>query len=146
MKKVFIVLSAAALVCVLACIGIFQFKMQTPPDEWLGQELGLSGEKLEQFTAAHNRYATTCGQMCVRIRNSDAELAALVLGSRKFTPEIAAAMARSDALRNECRQNMLRHFYEVVAMLEEPMREKYLNLVMPLIIEPELMSQEHRHP
>lgn len=120
--------------------------MRIPPDQWLGQKLGLSGESLEQFTDIHHRYMLACGEMCVKIHNSDAQLASLIKGSREVTPQIAAAMARSDALRNECRQNMLRHFYTVAAMLEAPTREEYLNLVMPLIIEPELMSNEHRHP
>lgn len=146
MKRIFIIVFTALLVCVAACIGVYQWQMRTPPDEWLGRRLGLSGGSLEQFNEAHHRYAATCAQMCVKIRNSDAELAALVMGSREFTPEIAAAMARSDALRNECRQNMLRHFYEVAALLSESKKEKYLNLVLPLIIEPELMSREHQHP
>lgn len=145
MKRTLFVISAALLVCVLASVGVYQWQTRTPPDEWLGRRLGLTGEGLERFSEAHNRYASTCAQMCIKIQNSDAALAALVTGSREFTPEIAAAMARSDALRNECRQNMLRHFYEVAALLSESKKEKYLDLVLPLIIEPELMSQEHRH-
>lgn len=146
MKRILIILGTALLVCLLACIGVYQYQMRTPPDEWLGKRLGLSGEALVRFTEAHHRYAATCVEMCVKIRNSDAQLAALVLGNHEFNPEIAAAMTRSDALRNECRQNMLRHFYEVAAMLDDAKREKYMNLVMPLIIEPELMSREHQHP
>lgn len=146
MKRILIIIAAAILVCVLACIGVYQWQLRTPPDEWLGRRLGLSDVNLEQFIEAHNRYAATCAEMCVKISKSDAELAAFITGSREFTPQIAAAMARSDALRNECRQNMLRHFYAVAAMLEAPKREKYLNLVMPLIIEPELMSKDHQHP
>lgn len=146
MKRTFIIVVAALLVCVVACIGVYQWQLRTPPDGWLGRKLGLSGQSLAQFTEAHNRYAATCSEMCIKIRKADAELAALVLGNRQFTPEIAAAMARSDALRAECRQNMLRHFYDVAESLGEPKREKYLNLVLPLIIEPELMSREHQHP
>lgn len=146
MKRILIIIAAAILVCAFACIGVYQWQLRTPPEEWLGRRLGLSGESLEQFTEAHNRYAATCAEMCVKISNADAELAALAMSSREFSPEIAAAMARSDALRNECRQNMLRHFYEVADLLSEPKKEKYLNMVMPLIIEPELMSREHHHP
>ncbi len=146
MRRILIILGSALFVCAAACAVVYHLQMRTPPDEWMGRRLGLSGAALEKFTEAHNRYAATCAEMCVKIRNSDAGLAQLVLGNAEFYPEIAEAMARSDALRNECRQNMLRHFYEVAEMLDASKRDTYLNLVLPLIIEPELMSREYRHP
>lgn len=146
MRRIFVVPGVALIACILGCLGVYFYQMRTPPDEWIGQRLGLSGVALSEFTEAHNRYTATCDAMCVKIRDSDRQLAEFVLNSREFTPEIAGAMARSDALRIECRRNMLRHFYEVAALLDEPRREKYLNLVLPLIIEPELMSKEHSHP
>lgn len=145
MKRILVVFGIAVIACILGCVGVYLYQMQTPPDEWIGRRLGLSGEALSAFTEAHNRYNATCSEMCVKIRDSDAHLATFVLNSREFTPEIAEAMAHSDGLRIECRQNMLKHFYEVAAILDEPKREKYLNLVLPLIVEPELMSQEHSH-
>lgn len=146
MKRILLVLGIAVIACILGCVGVYFYQMQTPPDEWIGRRLGLSGMALSEFTEAHNRYAATCDAMCVKIQSSDAHLAEFVLNSREFTPEIAEAMARSDELRIQCRQNMLRHFYEVAAILEEPKRDKYLSLVLPLIIEPELMSKAHSHP
>lgn len=146
MKRTFVVLASAVIACILGYAGIYFYRMQTPPDEWLGRRLGLSGAALAHFSEAHNRYAATCAEMCLKIRKSDTDLAKHVLSSRTFTPEIAEAMARSDALRIECRQNMLKHFYKVAAMLDEPKREIYLDLVLPLIMEPEMMSKEHSHP
>ena len=146
MKRIFMVLGMAGLACVVACLGVYFYQTKSPPDEWLGRRLGLSGSALAEFTEAHNRYAVACAEMCVKIRSSDAHLAKLVSTSREVTPEITQAMAHSDALRTQCRQNMLRHFYEVASLLHESKREEYLNLVLPLIIEPELMSKEHSHP
>lgn len=146
MKRILVVLGIAVIACILGCVGVYLYQMRTPPDEWIGRRLGLSGEALSTFTEAHNRYNATCNEMCVKIRNSDAHLATIVLNNRELNPEIGKAMALSDGLRIECRHNMLKHFYEVAAMLDEPKREEYLNLVLPLIIEPELMSKEHSHP
>jgi len=146
MNRLLLILGAALLASLLACIGVYQLQMRTPPDEWLGRQLGLSGEKLAAFTAAHNRYAVACAEMCVKIRESDERLAGLLMSETAVTPEVSQVMARSDALRNECRLNMLAHFYEVAAMLEPVQRRKYLELVAPLIVEPDRMSHAHRHP
>lgn len=146
MKKLLLLVAAVLAVCALSCVFVYMMNMRKSPDEWVGQRLGLRGEALEEFRQAHGRYAATCAEMCVRIQASDKELARLISSSREVTPEITAAIARSDALRNECRRNMLAHFYEVAAMLETDQARSYLQMVLPLIVEPELMSQEHQHP
>jgi hypothetical protein len=146
MKKLLLLAAAVFAVCALTCVVVYAINMRKPPEEWVGQRLGLRGEALEEFRQAHGRYAATCAEMCVRIQASDQELARLIASSREVTPEITAAIAQSDALRNECRQNMLAHFYAVAAMLEADQARSYLQMVLPLIVEPELMSQQHQHP
>ncbi len=145
MRRVLLLLVGVLAACAIACGMVYYFAMQTPADEWMGKRLGLTGPSLEQFTEAHQRYSSTCAEMCERIAESDARLAQLVVGGEKFTPEIAAAMARSDRLKQECRQNMLQHFYEVSTLLEPAQRRTYLELVLPLIVDPAAMSREHRH-
>lgn len=144
--RVLTVLLAAVLACAAACLAAYHYNARIPPEVWMGRHLGLRGDALEEFTAAHNRYAATCAAMCVRIRESDERLGKLVLSGTSLTPAIMEAMAASDALRLECRQNMLAHFYEVSGMLDEKQRRDYLETVLPLIVEPELMSREHQHP
>lgn len=146
MKRLLLLIAAALAACAVACVAVYHFNVRTPPQEWVGKKLGLQGAALEDFARAHSQYASTCAEMCVRIQASDKELAALISSSRKVTPEIEAAIARSDAIRNECRRNMLAHFYKVAAMLEPDQAKEYLGMVLPLIVEPELMSQEHPHP
>lgn len=145
MKRAVLILALALAACIGACVVVYFYQMRTPSDEWMGRRLGLSGEALAEFTEAHNRYTATCAEMCLRIQKADARLAALVLKNTEFTPEIAEAMAAADAIRNECRQNMLQHFYEVSGMLDARKREIYMDLVLPLIVQPELMSQEYSH-
>lgn len=145
MKRILLILGAALAICILACVASYMVNMRTPPEEWIGKRLGLKGEALDAFTQAHNRYAATCAEMCVRIRASDEQLSRLIMANDKVTPEIEAAIAASDALSNECRRNMLAHFYEVAAMLEPARREKYLQLVLPLIVDPSMMERQHAH-
>ena len=145
MKRILLILATALAVCILACVTSYMVNMRTPPEEWIGKRLGLQGEALEAFTQAHNRYAATCSEMCARIRASDELLSHLIVANDTVTPEIEAAIAASDALSNECRRNMLAHFYEVAAMLEPAKKKEYLQLVLPLIVEPTLMAREHSH-
>ncbi len=144
MKRVLFILLIALGASALACVVAYKCNMQVRPEEWVAHRLSLRGKAREDFTAVHNRYAATCEEMCARIRESDEQLSRLILSSSQMTPEIEAAMARSDALRNECRRNMLAHFYEVASLLEPGKREAYLQMVMPLIVEPGLMSGEHQ--
>lgn len=146
MKRAIIILTLALASCVGACLMVYFHQMRTPSEEWMGRRLGLRDERLAEFTEAHNRYAATCAEMCVKIQQADAHLAALILSSTALTPEIRKAMAASDALRSECREGILRHAYEVSAMLGPRERATYLNLVLPLIVQPDLMSQAHHHP
>ncbi len=145
MKRIVFILVAALAVGVGACVVVYFWNVGRPPEEWMGKRLGLRGSKLEAFTLAHNRYASTCAEMCRKIQASDERLASLILGSRQVTPEIEEALAASDALRNECRRNMLAHFYEVAGMLEPSRQKQYLQLVLPLIVEPGLMSRQYHH-
>jgi len=141
-----LVLGAAMVAGLFTWGAVFWLQMQTPPEVWMGRKLGLEGAALEKFTTAHSQYSASCLDYCLRIQKSDRELKNLILSSSTMTPEIAKAMARSDALRHECRQNMLRHFYEVAEMLEPSKQQIYLDMVLPLIVEPGLMSQQHHHP
>lgn len=145
MKRLLLILVAAVALCAIACVVVYTVNTRMPPEEWVGKRLGLHGDALEAFTQAHNRYAATCAEMCVRIRASDERLTALILSNRQVTPEVEAAVAESDALRNECRRNMLAHFYQVATMLPPAQEEEYLRMVLPLIVDPELMSREHHH-
>ncbi len=145
MKRLLLILVVALIACASTCLVVYQMKMRTSSEKWIGMQLGLEGDLLNEFTEAHNRYAASCEEICIRIRKSDERLSSLILSSRTMTPEIIAAIDESDALRNECRQNMLNHFYKMAALLEYPKDQEYLRLVLPLIISPELMSHSHNH-
>jgi head-tail adaptor len=46
------------------------------------------------------------------------------------------AERRRDRIRTECRLKMLEHFYEVAAVMPEEKRRKYLQIVLPVVLNP----------
>lgn len=145
MKRAILILGAMLLACLLACAAVYYFQTRQPPAEWMGQRLGLEGAALADFTAAHNQYAESCSEMCQRIALVDDELANEILSSHEPTPRIIELMANAESLRAECKQKMLRHFYEVAKLLDQEKQTEYLQLVLPLIAEQSHMQQAHHH-
>lgn len=143
MKRAALVLVAALLAGALGYFGAFSLQTRQPPDEWMGRRLGLDGEALAAFTAAHNRYFSFCADMCRRIDAAEGRLVAAVRGHRAVTAEVATALEEADALRTECRKAMLAHFYEVAQLLNARQQAEYLDLVLPLVVDPGNMRQAH---
>jgi hypothetical protein len=81
--------------------------------------------------------------MCARITQTDSRLAGLIDSSRTVTEEIREALAESDRVRTECRLKMLGHFYEVAAAMPEEERKKYLDMVLPVVLNPGEMDSSH---
>jgi hypothetical protein len=81
--------------------------------------------------------------MCARITQTDSRLAGLIDSSRTVTEEIREALADSDRVRTECRLKMLEHFYEVAAAMPEEKRKKYLDMVLPVVLNPGEMDSSH---
>ncbi|CAN5750150.1 hypothetical protein BH09VER1_BH09VER1_12000 [soil metagenome] len=134
----------AAVVLGLITAGAFWFVgHRTAPADWLRREFSLSGEQARQATIMHAKFQRQCMEICVQIKASDERLEGLVQSSQSITPEIHAAIAESDQLRTKCRTNMLAHFYEMAAMLPADQRTKYLDMVLPVVLHPEDMSQAH---
>jgi hypothetical protein len=132
-RAVGLVLGAVAAAVVTAAV-VHRLRVAESPDAWLGRQLGLEGEALAAFTAAHARYEPVCAENCRRLGEATRALADAVAASREVTPEIARAIAATDAVHSACRTGMLKHFYEVAAMLEEPRRSAYLRQVLPMVI------------
>ena len=74
--------------------------------------------------------------MCAHITQTDSRLAGLIESRRTVTQEIREALAESDRVRTECRLKMLEHFYEVAAVMPEEKRKKYLDMVLPVVLDP----------
>jgi hypothetical protein len=143
MRRAGLVIAAALLACGIGFFAVYSLQTSKPPAQWMGQRLGLGGEALAEFTAAHNRYFSFCADMCRRIDTAEGKLVAAVRSHREMTADVAAALEEADALRTECRKAMLEHFYEVAELLNESQQAEYLELVLPLIVDPGNMRQAH---
>jgi len=74
---------------------------------------------------------------------TDSRLAGLIESSRTVTQEIREALAERDPVRTECRLKMLEHFYEVAAVMPEEKQKKYLDMVLPVVLNPGGMDSSH---
>ena len=78
--------------------------------------------------------------MCARISQTDAGAADLIRSHQMVTSEIREALSEGDRLRTECRLKMLEHCYEVATAMPEEKREKYIEMILPVILDPGRMA------
>lgn len=83
--------------------------------------------------------------MCARIAESDRNLRTMIASSREVTPAIREAIAATDEVRTACRLAMLEHFYKIAEELPSAQRDKYLKVVLPVVLHPGEMEQKHSH-
>lgn len=146
MKRGLQVLILAISLFAISSFLYYHIHMQTPSGEWMGSRLGLSGEQLNSFVEAHNRYLEECAERCEKIAAAEESLALEIARHDQLEPEVMAVLAQLNTLGNECQENMLRHFFEVAAILPEHKRDVYLEMVLPLVINSSSMAQRHGHP
>jgi len=119
------------------------FRDRVSPADWLRKEFSLNKEQSARIVALNAEYGPKCEQMCARITQTDSRLAGLIDSSRTVTEEIREALTDSDRVRTECRLKMLEHFYEVAAAMPEEERKKYLDMVLPVVLNPGEMDSSH---
>jgi uncharacterized protein HemX len=119
------------------------FQDRGSPADWLREEFSLNEEQSARIVALNAEYGPQCEQMCARITQTDSRLAGLINSSRTVTEEIREALAESDRVRTDCRLKMLEHFYEVAAAMPEEKRKKYLDMVLPVVLNPGEMDSSH---
>jgi hypothetical protein len=113
------------------------------PVDWLKSEFSLNEHQAAQITALQSQYAKACEEMCARINETDARVADLIRSQKIVTSEIRKALSESDRLRTECRLKMLEHCYEVANAMPEEERDKYIEMVLPMILDPGRMADAH---
>ena len=122
------------------------FRDRVSPADWLRKEFSLNEEQSARILALNAEYGPQCKEMCARIAQADSRLSGLIDSSTTVTQEIREALVETDRVRSECRLKMLEHFYEVAAVMPEEKRKKYLDMVLPLVLNPEGMDSSHGSP
>ncbi|HEY5753215.1 MAG TPA: periplasmic heavy metal sensor [Chthoniobacterales bacterium] len=138
MKHGLLVLLAALAAGVLTALGVsWSRQFAAAPENWLRNEFDLTAEQAQHVEAVDPGYAKATSDLCERIRKSDERVATALKSSKSLTPEIHAAMAESNALRAECAQRMMTHFYLVAEKLPADQRDRYLAMVLPTAMNPD---------
>ena len=119
------------------------FRDYISPADWLRKEFSLNEEQSARIVALNAEYGPKCEEMCARIAQADSRLTGLIDSSTTVTQEIREALVETDRVRSECRLKMLEHFYEVAAAMPEEKRKKYLDMVLPTILDPGRMAEAH---
>ncbi|HEY5812823.1 MAG TPA: hypothetical protein VIT23_09240 [Terrimicrobiaceae bacterium] len=124
-------------------ISYHLFRQAASPIVWLKSEFSLNEHQTAQVAALQSEYAKACEEMCARIGETDARVSDLVRSQTIVTSEIREALSASDRLRTECRLKMLEHCYKVATAMPEEKRGKYIEMILPVILDPGRMADEH---
>jgi Spy/CpxP family protein refolding chaperone len=110
------------------------------PSGWMRQEFHLTDAQYAQVQKLDAAYYPHCADMCDRIDQSHSALKNLIVASGAMTPEIEAALQKDSAVQQQCRADMLRHFYEVSQVMPPAEGKRYLQIMQALVVEPEKAS------
>ena len=131
-----VLLVVIGLAAALGVLSYYLFQDRSTPVDWLRREFSLNEEQSARIVVLSAEYGPQCEEMCARITKTDSRLAGLIASSGTVAQEIREALAESDHVRSECRLTMLEHFYEVAAAMPEEKRKKYLDMVLPVVLNP----------
>lgn len=150
MKRLAIVLALA----VLAAAGAYAFHFrqqtadlrQTDPQLWLKREYALTDAQFDAIRRLEATYRPICNRHCSDYMAAHDRLRALVAGSNSWAPGMGEAVADVYRTQMECRRDMLRHAYDVSAIMAPEQGRRYLAMIMAnlSLMTPEEMRRNSR--
>lgn len=108
---------------------------EMPELAWLRRDLKLTDTQFDRVAGLHERYRPECVEMCGRIESARGRVDELLRRSTSVTPELESAMRELERVRADCRLAMLRHVYETAAVLDDPQAARYLDALLPHLVE-----------
>ena len=114
-----------------------QSVVREPELRWLQHEFALNDDAALRIAELHRHYMAACEPMCEELRASDAVVSRLIASHKRVTPELTAALNRSNQIVVECQQRMLNHFYAVAREMPPVQGKRYLDLMTPIAAHPE---------
>jgi len=105
------------------------------PSSWLHQEFHLNEAQYAQVKKLETDYYPHCADMCSRIEQSHLALKKLILANGSMTPEVEAALTKDNAVQQQCREDMLRHFYEVSQAMPPAEGRRYLQIMQAQVVD-----------
>jgi hypothetical protein len=101
---------------------------------WLRDHYQLDEPTWQRIAALHEAYYPVCGEMCARISDANQRVAALMRQSDQFSPELEAALRSAESTHANCRAALLRHVYEVAALMPPEASRRYLAEMAPRLL------------
>ncbi|HEY0258130.1 MAG TPA: hypothetical protein VGC39_11850 [Candidatus Methylacidiphilales bacterium] len=148
MKRLIVIIALAVLLGMGAYFltyGIARGTFCRVPDAqdscgWMQEEFHLTDAQYGQVKQLEAAYSPHCAKMCEQIDQSHQALKNLILTQGTVTPEIEAALKKDGEVQRECREAMLRHFYEVSQAMPSAEGRRYLQIMQAQVVEPEKTS------
>ncbi|OAM91331.1 periplasmic heavy metal sensor [Termitidicoccus mucosus] len=133
MKKSIVILAVALTVGALGCLWYFHHLRAgaAPLDElsWLKKEFALDERQFAEIERLHQAYMPVCDAHCAAYLQAQRELAAALEGSTIFTPGMDRALETARRIETECQRSMLKHGYEVAAVMSPAQGARYLAMI-----------------
>jgi len=101
---------------------------------WLRDHYQLDEPTWLRIAALHEAYYPVCGDMCARIAAANAKVAELMQQSDRFSPQLETALRSAEATHADCRAALLRHVYEVAALMPPDASRRYLAEMAPRLL------------
>lgn len=110
------------------------------PSGWMRQEFHLNDIQYAQVKKLEGSYHPHCVDMCEQIDQAHMALKNLIMANGTMTPEIEAALKKDADIQQQCRIDMLRHFYEVSQAMPPAEGKRYLQIMQEQVVAPEKAS------
>lgn len=148
MKRLVVILALAVLLGAGAYVVFYGIACRTfcrvpdahDPSGWMRQEFHLNDAQYAQVKKLDAAYYPHCADMCNQIEQSHLALKNLILVNGTMTPEVEAALKKDGAVQQQCREDMLRHFYEVGQAMPPAEGKRYLQIMQVQVVAPEKTS------
>lgn len=144
MKKGLLILALAIAVGILAFFlshsqsrtGTDSVLLDSMPElAWLRTDLELTDEQFSKVEKLHRDYRPVCAEMCHRIAESKATVAALASSQGEMRDNLAKAIENHGKVIAECKRGMLEHIYQTASLMAERQARRYLEVTVPMVLD-----------
>jgi len=106
------------------------------PLGWMRQEFHLNDAQLAQVKKLEDDYAPRCASMCDQIEQSHKSLTSLIMIHGNMSPEVKAALQKDTKVQQQCREDMLNHFYDISKVMPPAEGKRYLQMMQAQVVRP----------
>jgi hypothetical protein len=133
MKKLLLVL----LLAVTAAVGTYWYyssrkvvAQDESEEQWLKREFALSEAQWTTVARLERDYRPVCDGHCADYMKAHSQLEALVAKNAEWRPEMGQAMDALYRTQMECQRDMLKHAYDVSAVMAPEQAQRYLTMIL----------------